>query len=263
MEFFTILLSSLLTVVSVGGLLTDSTAESSIRSQFQRVEQLKVRIDNAPTHQILQGKANHVRVASRGAWLTPDIRLDTLELETDPVSLDLARQSQAAGGSFRQLLEQPLQAGVRLALTEEDINRALRSPLVNEKLQEIAGKLLQLPGAQAGQSYQLVNPQVKLLAENRLRFQAQLTATNAEPLAVSLESGLNVVAGRSLQLVNPVLSINEQPIPPQLVRVLTGAIGTQFDLRSLESSGILARILKLNIDSQQIELATFVQVAPL
>lgn len=65
MEFFTILLSGLLGLVSPAGLVIDRTAESFIRSRFE-VEQLQVRVDNAPSHQLLQGKVERVLIAGRG-----------------------------------------------------------------------------------------------------------------------------------------------------------------------------------------------------
>jgi hypothetical protein len=87
MEFFTILVSSLLALVSPVGLVVDQIALNAIRSQFEKVDQLQVRVDNAPSYQLLQGKVERVRIAGRGLQLK-QIRIAAIELETDPINLD-------------------------------------------------------------------------------------------------------------------------------------------------------------------------------
>jgi hypothetical protein len=63
MELITVLLSSFLSVLSFGGIVADQAAASAIRSRFSKVENVQVRIDNAPNLQIINGKADRVRVA--------------------------------------------------------------------------------------------------------------------------------------------------------------------------------------------------------
>jgi hypothetical protein len=81
------LVSSLLALVSPVGLVVDQIALNAIRSQFEKVDQLQVRIDNAPSYQLLQGKVERVRIAGRGLQLK-QIRIAAIELETDPINLD-------------------------------------------------------------------------------------------------------------------------------------------------------------------------------
>nr|MBW4542729.1 DUF2993 domain-containing protein [Myxacorys chilensis ATA2-1-KO14] len=62
MEFFTLLLSSLIGLVSPLGIVSDRVAESTLRKQFVSVEDLQVRIDNAPTYQLVQGRIDRLRL---------------------------------------------------------------------------------------------------------------------------------------------------------------------------------------------------------
>jgi hypothetical protein len=71
MEFFTLLVSGALGLVTPVGLVVDQAAVGAIRSQLAQVEQLQVRVDNAPTHQLLQGKVERVRVA--GAFFATQV----------------------------------------------------------------------------------------------------------------------------------------------------------------------------------------------
>jgi hypothetical protein len=256
MEFLTILISTLLALVSPAGLVIDRVVESTLRSRLDKVEQLQVRVDNAPSYQIVQGKVERVRIAGRGLWLTPDIRIGALELETDPINVDLQRLRQGGQRSPRASLRQPVQAGLRLVFDESDINKALQSPTVTAQLRQLGSSI----SGSSPERYEFVNPRVDFLGANRIRFQVDLTRSDAEPLALLVESGLGIAAGHSLQLIDLVVTINGKPLSPRLVAGFAEGISRRFDLRSLEESGIVARVLQLSLDTRELEVAAFVQV---
>jgi hypothetical protein len=108
--------------------------------------------------------------------------------------------------------------------------------------------------------YQFLNPRVDLLDNNRARFQVELLEKGAEPLAIAVESGLGIVSGRSLQLIKPAVSLNGKPLSPQLVAVFTSGVNNRFDLRKLEEAGITTRLLKLDVNTSELEIAAFVRV---
>ncbi len=254
MEFLTILLSSLLSFVSPTGLVVEKVATNTVRSQFAQVEQLQVRVDNPPSHQLLQGKVQKIRIAGRGLQLKQlDMRLAALELETDPIDLDIS--SLRVG---KPKLEQPLQAGIRLAFNSEDINQALKSKAVVDKLQNLGLNILHTPLSQQ-QRYNAVNPRVEFLP-NRLRLQGELTEANAPPLAIKVELGLNIIAGTQIQLVDPVVYVNQEEVPPQIIDAIASNINKQLNLANLKAYGINARILNLAVSPQKLEIAAFVRV---
>jgi hypothetical protein len=254
MEFLTIFLSSLIGLVSPTGIVVDRLAENTIRSQFVSVEQLNVRVDNAPSYQVVNGKVNRIRVAGRGLFPVKEVRIDTLELETDPIAL------QRRGRRFK--LREPIQAGVRLVLKSDDINRALQSPTVTTQLRNVGIRLLRRSEAQQAERYDLVNPQVTFLPNQRVRLQVELQEQGRpEKLAIVVEAEPQIISGRSLKLVNLTLLVNGQPAPKQIVSAIA-SLSDRFDLRQLEKSQITARVLKLQVDSAQLQLAAFVQVRP-
>ena len=128
MELITILLSGITALFSLTGVVVDKNVEAAFLSQLDHAEQLQVRTDNAPVHQIINGKINKLRVAGRGLWVSKDLRIDTLEIETDPIAVDL-KAIQADGQSPRSSsLQQPIQAALKLKFNEEDLNNFLKSP---------------------------------------------------------------------------------------------------------------------------------------
>lgn len=252
MEFITIVLSGLLGLVSPAGLVIDRTARNAIRSQFGKVEQLQVRVDNAPSYQLLQGKVERVRIAGRGLELKrQDIRIAVLELESDPINFE--RRSL---GRRLPKLKQPFQAGVRLVLTKQDINRFLQSRQLTVRLRNLGINKLQYS------RYNLVNPQVKFLENNRIRFQVELTEEDVLPLAITVESGLSLVAGRQIQLVEPAIWVNGEAVPSQFVSAIQTNISKQLELSNLERYGLGARLLKLKVSQDELEIAAFLRVEP-
>ena len=240
MEPISTVVSLLLGLIAPVGIVSDRIAENQIRKQLTRAESLQVRIDNAPTYQLLSGKLNKVRFAGRGLFVTPDIRIDTLDLETDPIAL--------AGLSAK--LAKPLQGAFHLVLTETDINRALASPQFNDRLK--SGR------------YQVTQPQIKLLENDRISLQAQLTeARYPGQLKILIEGKLGSTAGKTLQLENATIQINDKPIQPIVLKQIFPSGIPGIDLTQYEVQGITSRILKLETQPNgQLQLIGFVQVRP-
>ncbi|MBW4501152.1 MAG: DUF2993 domain-containing protein [Scytonema hyalinum WJT4-NPBG1] len=259
MEFFTLLVSGALGLVTPVGLVVDQAAVAAIRSQLAQVEQLQVRVDNAPTHQLLQGKVERVRVAGRSLQLKwQEIRIAALELETDAIELE-----PRSLGKGRPKFKRPLQAGVRLVLTQQDINKLIQSPQFIALLQKLKINTGNSSNTGYNSVYNFVNPNVKFLANNRLSLQVELQEKGLEkPLLIRVESGLNIVGGKNIQLVDPIVAANGEEVPPQFVNAIVNNINKRLDLENLEGDGLQVRILKLNMRPEELEIAAFLRVEP-
>jgi LmeA-like phospholipid-binding len=256
MEFLTIILSGLLGLVSPVGLVIDRTAEKVIRSHFTS-GQLQVRVDNAPTHQLVQGKVNRVRIAGRSLQLRhQDFRIATLELETDAIELNLQRRGK------RTFLKQPLQAGLRVVLTEADINKLLQSETFNSRLSKLNIASMGSVNAVSNPVYRIANPKVKFLANRRVNLQVEiLEEGNNQPLLVKVETGITLMAGR-VQLVNPVAKVNSEQVPDRFLNVIVNNLNQRLNLRNLEADGLIMRILKFDMNKSELEIGAFVRIEP-
>ncbi|MBW4508378.1 MAG: DUF2993 domain-containing protein [Scytonematopsis contorta HA4267-MV1] len=254
MELITILLSGLLTLISPIGLVVDRTVEKRIRSQFLQVEQFQVRIDNAPTYQLLQGKINRIRIAAKQIRLKwEDISLISFELESDALELNPRNLK----------LKRPLQAGIRLTINQQNVNKILQSPAFLKKLQLLEIRPGRIAGAGSDPVYKLTNPKVEFITKNRLLLQVKLRELGkSEAILVKVETGVRVVRGRRFQAVEPVIIINGEKAPPQFVNLILENVNKLLDLSILEGGGILARILKLDVSQDQLEIAVFLRVEP-
>ncbi len=253
MEWFAILLSSLIAIISPANFGGEAIVAQQLKRQFVAVEDLAVRIDNTPSYQIIQGKIDQIRIVGKGLFPLADLRIDTLEIETDPITLE----------GLQAKLAQPLQAGVKLVMTEQDINRALQSPAVVDRLKQLSGDLL---GAQATDQiarYTLVNPQLTLLGRQRMRIEVELQEQGyPDTLKLTIETDITLASERSIQLTNTSITTDDQPVYPPLTRRLVAGLNQQLNLDKLEQFGITAYLLKLDFSQQQAQIAAFVQVRP-
>jgi len=259
MELFTILLAGLLGILAPFGLITDRITQRVLLERLNKAEHLAVRVDNPPSHQLfLKGRAEKVRVAGRGVYPTKDFRIAVLEVETDPLDID----PRSLGKGIPKL-DEPLQAGVRLVLEQKDITRLMQSPQVIARMRGIAKDALGSFGSQV-EKYNLAKPEVTFLQGDRVRLKLELQAKDSftEKIILVAETGLSVIDGHKLNLIDPALEINGQTIPSQFVSGFLGGMSEDLDLKKFESSGILARILKMEITPNQMELALFLRVDP-
>lgn len=254
MELVVILISALLGILAPAGWVADEVAETAIRHQLQDAEELTVRIDNTPSYQVLQGRVDRVRIAGRGLYPLAGWRIAVLELESDPIALtpDLSKLA----------LKQPLQAAIKLVLTEADLNQALQSEQISDALTDLNLDFAGDTEETAAEPYDVVNPQLEFLENDRFRFQATLQGQRTgEQTPVLLESGLTIMAGQQLHLVDPVASLADQPIEPRFLNLLVENVSQQA-FRQLEASGVTARVLQLEMTDDRLTLASFIRVEP-
>lgn len=253
MELLTILLSGLLGLITPVGLVVDRTAEKAIRTQLTS-GQLQVRVDNAPTHQLLQGKVNRVRIAGRSLQLKrQDFRIAALELETDAIEFNFQR-------SGKPFLSQPLQAGFRVVLTEADVNKLLQSEAFSSRVRKLNIASMGSVNTVSDPVYRIANPSVKFLANQRVNLQVEiLEEGNTQPLLVKVETGITVVAGK-IQLINPVALINSEQVPARFLNVIVNNLNQRLNLRNLEADGLIMRILKFDMKKSELEIGAFVRI---
>lgn len=258
MEFLSVLLSVLLGILSPGGFAVDQIVEDAIRSNVNQIEALDVRIDNTPSFQLVQGKVNKIRIAGSGIYPIPDLRIATVEVETDPIDVNIRSVRQ---GHIQ--FDQPFQSAARVTLTAEDINQLLQSPRFTETVRSFSLQFLSAPQAIRAQQYEFLNPSVTFLPSGRILGEVSIRDTRSqEQLDIELETGLNIVEGRQLQLVDPRIVANGEEVPQQFIDALSQGISRRLDLRSLQERGITVRILQLNIQPEQIETIAFIRVEP-
>ena len=274
MEWLAIIISGLFTAITPAGLILDTVIANSLRAQVVDVDQLAVRIDNTPSYQALKGKIARVRIATRGIEPIIGLRVAELELESDPLDIDIDRLK--AGGEIsnpQSLLDQPLQVAIRLLITEEDINQALSSPAIKERLQNLLDSAIPQSSGASLFAFKIMKIEVDFLASDRSRIYVKLqpkvtdenpqTTSETDPIEVELESGFRVLGGRSLQILEPEGKLNGRRLSTKLLQGFAeGLSEDQLDLRQLQKQGITLRILQFEMNDNSMEIAIFLRIEP-
>ncbi|MBW4535896.1 MAG: DUF2993 domain-containing protein [Pleurocapsa minor HA4230-MV1] len=280
MEILTIVLAGLLGIGSSGGIVLDKITQGKIRSQVISVEQQAVRIDNQPNYRAAEGKLARVRIASRGVRIKPGIRIASVDLETDPLAVKLAKLKLSNIDRLRESLTVPAAGAVKVVLTEKDLNQALQSTEIQAQLQNTLNRLIASRAGSTNINYQLADIQLKLRPKNRLQVSFELSRprpknlnleSNATPgtyqtknpsreLAISLELTLKVINGKKVRILNPQGTVNGRPMSSRLLNGFATGISDRLNLNTLSEDGILARILQLEINEDKLQLISFVRL---
>jgi hypothetical protein len=260
MEIIVAFLTTIMAIISPVGAAIDQLAEDALRDQVAAAEELHVRIDNVPTYQILNGRVEHVRIAGRGISPRqfPELRIESIDLETDVVDVDFNRLRE---GKLK--LDEPAQAALKVELNADDINRFLQSERVQGWLDDLKFTLPGPGGERERNRYGLSEPSLQFLADDRFRLVVDLEDRVAqEVIPITIELGLQFINGHQLKLIEPTIMIDGEMAPPELLTSLVTGAEEQLTLRTLEQSGITARVMAFEIREDELELAIFARVEP-
>ncbi|MEB3227272.1 MAG: DUF2993 domain-containing protein [Synechocystis sp.] len=271
MDWLIIALTSFLTLISPLNLIGDRLIADQIRSRVHQVEDLSVRVDNAPSFQAVQGKIERVRIASRGLEIIPQLRIAELQLETDPIDVRWQSLSGANLSKLRQSLRQPLQGAIAVVVTEADLNQALADKGVKTQLETLLNRVIpedaprfQIDAIQVDFLDPTVSdtpqePRFALLLNLR-----QVLNPDEEPAAldIAIETGVQVDNGDRLTLIDPTVMLNGRKISSRVVNSITGSFVNRLSLKRLEQRGITARILRYEVTDEQAELSLFASIQP-
>lgn len=278
MEILTIVLAGLLGIGSSGGIILDRLAQGKISDQVISVEQQAVRIDNQPNYDAALGKLARIRIASRGIRIKPGIRIASLDLETDPLAVKLAKIKLSNIDRLRESLAEPAGGAVKVVLTQKDLNQALQSTEIQTQLQNTLNRLIASKAGSTNISYQLSDVQLELRPQNRLQVSFKLSrprpnltlksssigtseAKNpSRELAISLRLTLKVIDGEKVRLLDPQGTVNGRPMSSRLLNGFATGISDRLNLNTLSADGILARILQLEINEDNLQLISFVRL---
>ncbi len=274
MEFLTILLSSLLLIFSSSGLIVDSIIEKNLRQQVKNVEKLEVRIDNTPSYQLLEGKIDRVRISTHGLEITDYLTINTLELETDSLNLNLENIQKGIGENWRESLNEPLQGGLNLIITEDDLNKFLQSEVVLNWLNRLITDISKSRGGVSTPNYELLNPRIQFIDDNRLTFDVvlrrsadrqtqrdhEVARVRDRILNIKMETQLEVMRGHTIRLRETIVYINDKPLSEQLLNRISDSLNNFLDLRRLEEKGFTLRLLDLTTTNQKVNLTAFIRL---
>ncbi len=268
MELVTVILSGLLTLISPVGIVVEETIADRIRSQVQSIDELKIRVDNIPSYQIIAGKVDRLRLSSQGIQVNPDFRIASLDLETDPIDIDLQGiQTINSSEYLAEYLQKPARIVLKIGFNEIDLNVALRSNQIRQLIEEKIAELLPPKEDGTPTRLKIQDLQVDLETNNRIAIAATVqnprsTPENPSFSQINLEFGIKTSNGRILEISEPTGRVNDKKLRESILRTFAKRFAERLDLRQLESAGIFVRVLQLDLEPNQLNFVTFIKIDP-
>lgn len=256
MPWLASLIALLATLGNLGGYSLEQIAKDTLLKQVDHADRLEVRILSRPNYQLVNGEIERVQLAARGVVRQP-FRVAVAELEADPVSINFS--------GMRIGLKNPLQAAVRLEVTEEDLNKTLNSPEVIKEFQNIRAEIPGFIGG-SGQVQRITFSEPRILLQDGIvEVLAKLGTPEQsnQTVEVRFRTKIQVDRGTKVSFVNPVFALDGTPVPTELTKLFLGGVNQLVDLNQLEQQNITARVLRLSIQPGKLELVGFVQVRKL
>ncbi|MGB3612257.1 MAG: DUF2993 domain-containing protein [Elainellaceae cyanobacterium] len=247
-------------------LLISQLIKASISDQLTDVDHLNVDV-SAALDQLLQGEATDISVHSKGLWLTPELKINALDVEISRFSISLI---EALKG--RLSLDEPLVMSVDVSLDELGLNKFLNTPLVCNWLQNVVF----LDGAQA---FSLVLEQMACtLNDNQLgveleaKMQRHGAVQQASPSTIVVTGRLQVSPqGTShgqghrptlIYLEEARFKPNQAPLLAETAAIL-GWAGALIGQRHIEENSFSATIRALLVTDNRLDICLDIQVEQL
>jgi hypothetical protein len=198
-----------------------------VRSKVDKVDNLQVQLGGGD-RELLGGTIPQAQVSGDNL-LYEGLKISRVELDGENIRLNVSDVLQK--GQSLRLLE-PTPIGVRMELTEADLNESLKAPLIQKQL---AAARVKLPiGNGEPVAFRVSNPQVKL-QEGQLLLDANVATPNGQTVPVKLSSGLLPQNGRQLVLVDPNwLTATGESIPVAGLNNLALDLGDDIAVDELE-----------------------------
>lgn len=258
MEIIVSLSTILLSILSMGGIFINNALTKVITEKSAQVEQADVRLTSVPTHQLLQGKTDSLKLNLQGWEVKENIRVELLQLETDPVQLNLAelqKLSKSKGVNWQEVLESPLNMGWRMTLSEKDLNNFFLSPEVQSLVKKFSADNSQI---------EIINLNCNLQPNNRLIIESKvkLAFRGEEELNLRLELALDLDKGHQFQIKEIQGTLNNRKLSSKLLQGFADNLNNKLSLRALEKLGITLRLLQFDINEDKVALAGFIHVRP-
>ncbi len=230
---------------NLGETALSKAAELGVASQLSDVEDIKVDIRADPSN-LIQGKLTSVAISGKGLVTKQDLRMETLEVVTNEIAIN---PLSAIFGNFE--LSHRTEAEAQVVLSEADINRALSSSYMQDKLHnlkvDVDGELLTIDVQQAAVHLPGDNKFV-ITADFLLKEQGESKKLSATAVPKVEESG------HCLSL--EILAAEGEGLTLKLIVVILEQLTALLDLRNFDIPGISLQLNQVDAQAGRLFICT-------
>lgn len=219
--------------------------ELGISSRFDEVEDLQADVHSDPM-KLLQGELESANVEGKGLVIKKDLRTADLSVKSDGFAIDPMK---AVLGEIE--LTRPTNANIAVTLTEADIERALNSDYIAEKLQKlkfsINGQLTRIKPRRVS---------VRLPGEGKVELAADVALTDTgESDRIAFSSVPKLFSdGHHIQFEQ--VKVDGESAFQDLTQSLVNTLNQLLDLRNFTLSGMELQLQDMDIQAGQMQVVT-------
>ncbi len=228
-------------------------AEVGIANQLDEVEELNVDIRTNPG-KLIQGEVDSVAISGKGMIMKQDLRMESIEVQTAKVSIN---PLSVIFGSIE--LDQPADATAQIVLTEADLNHALASDYIANKLQD-----LKLEIDEQLHTVKMQQANIQLLTAGTISLNINFLLKESNEAKTLSASVIPTVREEGQRIDLEILSIEGQGLTPELGIAILNQIETLLDLTNFDLPGMTLWLQKFDIQAGKmiIHAKTNIQQIP-
>lgn len=217
--------------------------ELGLASQLDEVEDINVDIRTDPG-KVMQGEVDSVAIDGKGMVMQQDLRMEEIRVKAGHVAINPLK---AVFGELE--LTHPADATAQIVLTETDINRALRSDYLRDKL---CGLTIDVDGQTVTADIQ--RAEMHLPGDGTFVVDAAfLLRESGEVKQISATAKPHLEAqGQRIEL--EILSAQGRGLTSSLANALLQELTQLLDLRNFDMPGMTLRLHKFEANKEQLIL---------
>jgi LmeA-like phospholipid-binding len=236
----------------LGNQALSKVVEIGLTSQLDEIEEIDVDIRTNPGN-FIQGKLDSVEISGKGLVVKQDLRMETIQISTDEVSIDPLR---AVFGNIE--LTHPTAAEARIVLNEADINRAFSCNYIQSKLR---GLKLELDGHSVTVDVQSAT--LDLPGENKFVIAATFLMREQNEVKKFSATAIPQIHENGNQISLEILAAEGQGLTLKLVMVIFEQLTALLDLRNFDIPGITLQLHQLEAQAGKLVIHAKTQIVQL
>lgn len=212
----------------------DKAAEIVLTNQLDQAEQVDVDIRSDPG-KVMQGKVDSVAITGEGMVMKQDLRVEAAEIHADSVAINPLK---AVFGELE--LTQPTKAQAQILLTESDLNRALASDYLRNKMKNLR---IEAQGQNIAIDIQRVN--VHLPGEHKLALDVDIRLSESGDHKQFSAVAKPFLQDNGQRVEFEVLSAEANGLSLEFITTLFSKVIELLDLRKFDLDGVSLQLKDL------------------
>lgn len=207
-------------------------AEMALQSQLNQADYLSVKVKTDP-QKLAKGMLESIAIDGKGLVMQPHLRMEEMTILIQGIAVSPLK---ALMGNIQ--LTEPTQGHAAVVLTEKDLDCAVNTPILKEK---IAARTWKINGHAV--KLQLAQVNCKILKDGKIAIALALIETKTQECHIALITAIPQVKphGEGVSLTQ-IHYLDGQEICPELTKIFVKRVEKVLSLKTWQMEGIVLQV---------------------